>query len=371
MNQQYMQGMIYGGAFGTSGPMNPPGFYSYQNNIIPFGNYNQMQPQQQYYNNPYGMQQPQNNGIVFQPVGGYQQPTSYSAYVKQQQSDYYHPYGNTFSKNSYGNNFNQNSYGYNSYGNTFNQNPYGYNSYGNSYSYNNYGGYVPYASPVAMQQYQTQQVELFKIKYRLANHYLGNEIDEEYLDKMCNPYNPIHQKTDEQRSIEEDHRFMQYVSKVANGIIQVPKSYIQREAEMLNLMSYNKHQALDRHSLCQFLEEDLWRLQREEWIRQNLKINGNRDLSAVYNSNDFNELLKLHSSSPNSYVGDLLNNSRYDNNLDDIELGINLALDKERRRKAILEGKVPEFISSDEAQKRRHEWTQQLMNQIYRKGSVT
>lgn len=343
MNQS-MQGMIYGGAFGSSGPMNPQGFNPY-NNIIPFGNYNQpmIQPQQyQYYNN-----QPQNNGLVFQPVGGYQQQSPYG-YNQPQQSNYYNPYGSTF-----------------------NQNQYGYTPYGNSYSYSNYNGYSPFISPLAAQQYQSQQVELFKMKYRMANHYIGNEVDEEYLDRLCNPNNPIHQKTEEQRSIDEDHKFMQYVSAVADGRIQVPKSYAQREAEMLNLMSYNMHQALDRHSLCEFLEEDLWRLQREEWIRQNIKVNGGRDLSAVYNSNDFNELLKLHNSSSNPYVNDLLNNSRYDNNLDDIEVGMNMAFERERRRKAILEGKVPEFISSDETQKRRHEWTQQLMNQIYRKGSVT
>jgi len=137
---------------------------------------------------------------------------------------------------------------------------------------------------------------------------------------------------------------------------------------MLNLMSYNLHQALDNHSLCEFLEDDLWKLQREFWIRDNLKLNGNRDLSTTYNSSDYNELLKLHNSSTSSYVSDLLNNSRYDNNLDDIEIGMKMAFDRERRRKAILEGKVPDFISSDETQKRRHEWTQQLMNQIYRKG---
>ena len=356
MNQQNMQGMIYNGAFGYSGPMTPQTFNPYQNNMIPFGNYNQpmiqSQQQYQYYNNPYGMQQPQNNGLVFQPIGGYQQQSPYSAYVQQQQSNYYNPYGNAFKQTPYG----------------INQN---YTSYGNSYSYNNYGGYSPFISPVAMQQYQNQQVELFKMKYRLANHYVGNDIDEEYLDRLCNPNNPIHQKTEEQRSIDEEHRFMQYVSAVAAGRIQVPKSYAQQQADILNQMSYNKHQALDNHSLCEFLEEDLWRLQREEWIRQNIKINGNRDLSAVYNSNDFNELLKLHNSSTNPYVNDLLNNSRYDNNLDDIEIGMNMAFDRERRRKAILEGKVPEFISSDETQKRRHEWTQQLMNQIYKKGSVT
>lgn len=348
MNQQNMQGLIYNGAFGTSGPMNSQGFNPYQNNIIPFGNYNQpiIQPQQQYqyYNNNLYGNQPNNNGLVFQPVGGYQQPSPYGVYVKQQQSNYYNPYGNTFNQS-------------------------GYSPYGNSYSYSNYGGYTPFISPMAIQQYQSQQTELFKIKYRLANHYVGNDIDEEYLDRLCNLNNPIHHKTEEQRSIDEDHRFMQYVSAVADGRVQVPRPQAYREADILNQMSYNKHQVLDHHSLCQFLEEDLWRLQREEWIRQNIKINGNRDLSAVYNSSDFNELLKLHNSSTNPYISDLLNNSRYDNNLDDIEVGMNMAFERERRRKAILEGKVPEFISSDETQKRRHEWTQQLMNQIYRKGS--
>lgn len=351
MDQQNMQGMIYSGAFGTSGPMTTQGFNPYQNNIIPFGNYNQpmMQPQQQYqyYNNPYGTQPQQNNGLVFQPVGGYQQPSPYGAYVQQQQSNYYNPYGNTF-----------------------NQSPYGNTPYGNAYSYNNYGGYTPFISPVAVQQYQNQQVELFKLKYRLANHYVGNDINEEYLDKLCNPNNEIYKKSEEQVAIDEDYKFIQYVSGVASGKIPVPRPQAYREADILNQMSYNKHQALDHHSLCQFLEEDLWKLQREEWIRQNIKVNGNRDLSAVYSSSDFNELLRLHNSSTNPYISDLLNNSKYDNNLDDIEIGMNMAFEREKRRRAILEGKVPEFISSDEAQKRRHEWTQQLMSQIYRKGSV-
>lgn len=337
MDQQNMQGMIYSGAFGTSGPMSPQGFNPYQNNIIPFGNYNQP------------INQPQSNGLIFQPIGGYQQQSPYGAYVQQQQSNYYNPYGNTFNQSPYGQS--------------------GYSTYGNSYSYSNYGGYSPFISPVAIQQYQNQQIELFKIKYRLANHYVGNEIDEEYLDKMCNPNNPVNKKTEEQISIIEYNKSMQELSAIANGLKPMPKSHTQQQVELLNQMSYNKHQALDHHSLCQFLEEDLWRLQREEWIRQNLKINGNRDLSAVYNSNDFNELLKLHNSSTNPYTSELLNNSRYDNNLDDVEIGMNMAFDIERRRKAILEGKVPEFVSSDETQKRRHEWTQAIMNQIYRKGS--
>jgi hypothetical protein len=150
MNQQNMQGMIYSGAFGTSGPMNTQGFNPYQNNIIPFGNYNQpmIQPQQQYQyynNNLYGTQQPQNtNGLVFQPVGGYQPPSPYGASIQQQQNNYYNPYGNTFNQSPYGQN--------------------GYSPYGNAYSYNNYGGYTPFISPVAIEKYQKQQDHL---KHRL------------------------------------------------------------------------------------------------------------------------------------------------------------------------------------------------------------
>ena len=74
----------------------------------------------------------------------------------------------------------------------------------------------------------------------------------------------------------------------------------------------NMHKALDDHSLCTFLEEDLWKLQREQWIADNISPNSRgRNLSATYNSNDFNELLRLHRSS-NPYVDELLNNSRYD-----------------------------------------------------------
>ena len=106
---QNMQGMIYNGGFGYSSPMNSQEFNPYQNNIVPFGNYNQnMMYQQQYqYYNGYGMQQPQNNGLVFQPIGGYQQQSSYDAYKQQQQSDYYNPYGDTFKRMSYNmNNYN-------------------------------------------------------------------------------------------------------------------------------------------------------------------------------------------------------------------------------------------------------------------------
>lgn len=340
MNQYNMQEMIQGGAFGGSGPMQQSSFNPYQSNIIPFGGYGVYnQPNIQYYNPVQ-----QNNGFVFQPVNGYQQsPYGY----QQPQQNYYNPYGNTFT--------NQSPYGQN-----------GYSHYGSSY--NGYNGYMPFNTPMAMATYQTQQIELFKTKYRIANHYVGNDIDEEYLDKICNPNNPANAINQEQAQRNDEVKFLQYVSRVASGIEQVPESQAQRDARILNLMSYNLHKELDHHSLCEFFEEDLWRLQREDWIRKNVKINGTRDLSSAYNSQAYNQLLKLHNGSSNQYINEILNDSRYDNNLDDVEIGMNIAFEKERRRKAILEGKVPSFISSDEVQKGRHEWTKSLLDQMYRKG---
>lgn len=339
--------MIHGGGFGTSAPfMNPP---EPPNNMIPFGGYNVYQanqPQYNYYNNNlYNEQYNTNNGFVFQPVTSYYAPQSpyggQSPYGQQQQYNYYNPYGNTFANV---------------------QNPYTANGYYN---------YTPFQSPLAMSQYQQQQIEMFKLKYRLANYYLGNEVDEEKLDRMCNPNNEVNRKTNEELREEAEFKHIQYISDVANGIYPEVEGPSRRQARILNLMSDNFHREFDDHSMCQFLEEDLWKLQREEWIRKYIKRNANRDLSSIYNSKDYNELLNLHNSSSSPYVNQILDNSRYDNNLDDIEIGVQMAMDKARRRRAILEGQVPTFISSEETQKRRHEFTQQLMNQIYRKGEAS
>ena len=69
----------------------------------------------------------------------------------------------------------------------------------------------------------------------------------------------------------------------------------------------------------------------------------------------------MHKSS-NPYVNELLDTSRYDNNLDDMEIGLPQILDMQRRRKQVIEGKVPTYISSEETQRRRHE--------IYNKGGT-
>lgn len=344
-----MQQMIYTGQFGTSAPMQQQssGFNPYAqmqqpqqfNNIAPINpNINNSTT---YYGANYVQQQSANNGFVFKPIEeGYQQ----------QKYDYYNPYGNTF--NPYG------SYAQQQYS-------YGYQPYA-QYGYTNY---IPYITPVQQRQIVNEQTELMKIKYRLVDKFFHRETDEEKLDQMLNPYNKANIPTIEEQKQTQFAQYMNFLSDLARKPDQVETEY-SKNAAYIRAMSENMHKALDSHSLCTFLEEDLWKLQREFWIAENIspKSRG-RNLSAVYDSNDFNELLNLHRSS-NPYINELLDNSRYDNNIDDLAMGMDLAYDRARRRQALLEGKVPSFISDEETQKRRSAWTNQIISQIYNKGGT-
>lgn len=344
MYDQQMQGMIQNGQFGTSGPSYNP--YSQPNNMVSFGAMAQQVQAPSY--------QPQStSGYVFGPIGygAPQYGSPYGGYVQPQYS-YYDPYGSFNQQTAY--------YGQPQYG------QYG-SSYG--YGYDTYAGYRPFTSPLQQQKYQDMQTEMLKKKFRMVSQFFGTELNEEELDKRINPSNPVNRKTREELADEEQTRFMNYCHQLAMQPTQV-ESQAEIDARILREMSYNMHKELDNHSLCQFLEDDLWKLQREEWIRKYINKNANRNLSKVYDSAQYNELLNMHRSS-NPYVNELLDNSRYDNNVDDFEIGMNLAMDRERRRKQILEGKVPTFISSEETQKRRNEFTSEIMKQIYSKGGRT
>ena len=91
----------------------------------------------------------------------------------------------------------------------------------------------------------------------------------------------------------------------------------------------------------------------------------------MYSSKDYNELLNMHRSS-NPYINDLFNQAKYDNNINDMELGLAEVFERERRRRNVLEGKLPTYISSPEVQAQRRAFTEELMSQIYqKKGGVT
>lgn len=330
-NSIIVQNMMNNGSFGYGQPMQQQNYNPYinngYNNMIPMNQftgygYYQGMPQYQY-------QQPQQ--YVFSPVSSY----DYNAQMRN--NNYYDPYGNTFTQQSIG--------GYN----------YNYPYYG--YGYN----------PMGYAKFIQQQDDMARLKYKIAATYSGVNLSDEDITNIITPPQQNYRKmTDQERLEDAEYEFIQRVVLSANSNMPQPETNAQRTARILREISYNKHKELDDHSLCQFLEEDLWKLQREFWIKENI-VKATRNLGSTYSSNDYTDILNMHRSS-NPFVNDLLDTSRYDNNLDDMEIGMNVVFDAERRRQNILNAKVPSFISSPEVQERRRKFTEMAMAQIYQKN---
>jgi hypothetical protein len=355
-----LYGTIQNGGFGTNAPMQygagfnpyyggmaPPPRYQTMGNMVPLGGgvnvYNTVQPQQQQYN----------NGMVFQPIPQqyYQQPQYQSPFG----GDYNNPYATTFAAYRQ-----QQQIGYPQ---QFSGN-FGYPGGGM------YGGYNPnfYVSPMYRQQQIQQLKSMDKLKYEIAAGFKGKSIDMEKLDQALearyNPSSQYEKMSEEERSNLSNWNTLVQMSQMANNpYLETGGRSI---ARMMIEQSANYHRELDNHSLFEFLQNDLWKLQREYWIAQNISRGYNRNLSSTYDSKEYNELLKLHNSA-NPYIDQILNDSRYDNNLYDEELGMSLAFDPEKRKAQITRKPLPTYISSEETQRRRHEWTNLILNGIYNK----
>lgn len=358
-NSPIVQNMINNGQFGYNSPMannqqfnpysntqfmNPP-IYSQPSNIVSFGsmNYNQQT----------------NNNYSFKPVNGGFDMGYNQQYSPYQQNGYYQ----------------QNYYGYQ---------PYGYNQYNNYGS--NYGELSPFLfspNPVQQQQASSQyygsltpqvsyqdirhrQMGTAKLKASIVNSYFGTEYDPKKIEQM---YIPKDDRTAEEiKRDNEYNKLLYWDSLFRQPAVGALETEAMRTAKCIADMSRNFHEQFDNVGLCEFLEEHLWKFQREEWIRKNIDIKSRRDLSRIYSIQDYNELLKLHKSSTNPYLNDLLDNTKYDNNLDDMEIGLpSVLLDAERRKRNILEGKVPTYISSPETQKQREGYMNMIMEQVYSK----
>ena len=335
-NSIIVQNMMNNGSFGYGQPMqqqqiyNPYSMNMGYNNMVPmnqftgYGYYEGLQPQ---------YQQPQQQ-YVFSPVASY----DYNAQMRN--NNYYDPYGNTFSQQNVG------GYNYNS----------PYYGYGNGF-YN----------PMTYAKFVQQQDDMARLKYKIASTFTGANLSDEDITNIITPPKQSYRKiTDEERLEDAEYEFIKRVVLSANSNMPQPETNAQRTARILREKSYNKHKELDDHGLCQFLEEDLWKLQREFWIKENL-CKATRNLGSTYSSDDYTDILNMHRSS-NPFVNDLLDTSRYDNNLDDMEIGMNAVFDAERRRQNILNAKVPSFVSSPEVQERRRKFTEMAMAQIYQKN---
>lgn len=346
--------MIQQGSFGTTQPISTGGYnpYAMQSNIvspptnayqqsmsygnmIPVGTYN-------YNATAFSPNAQSNNGYVFQPIMGNMAYNSYG--YNQPKQDYYNPFPEYNKPQASG---------------LFTQ------IYGQQQPYN----YSPFMSMQRRQAIVEQQMQLIQLKHKIVATITGTSYDPAAVDKMYNPYNDANVKTPEQ--IDSDRAWAE-IQKFTY-FSQHPSQADYPERNMANYIQAkvrNFHEALDNHSLCEFVEADLPKLSREIWIAENIKKNSTRDLSRVYNSREYNELLSMHASS-NPYLKEILDTSRFDNNIDDMELGLAKIFDQERRRISILEKPLPTYISSPEVQKQRHAFTEALLQQAFnKKGQV-
>ena len=323
------QNIINNGGFGNSGPMQP----YYGTNIVPFGgDMYYTQPQQYYYNQP--QQQ-----YVFAPI---QQQTQYNPFG----GDYYNPYNNQ---------------------------PQQYYSNGIYY----YAGGAPVTTTANngnntyLQQLEERKY-LDKLKIKIVNTYLGKKIDEEKIDKALEiKYNPTYNNQYNNKTQEEIYEDREIANGYAihraymNGQCQKPMA---DKTRLVREMMYNMQNESGCKSMFDFFQNDLPRLQYEIWLEKNVVPNASRNLSDTYNSREYNQLLSLHAGSNNPFVNLLLDDNRYDN-VYEHEMGMKLTVDRETNRLKILRDKLPNYISDEETQKRRREWTNSILNQIYNKNN--
>lgn len=308
-------------------PQNTYGYYPYQ--------------QQQMMNYGYG----QNYNLYQDYNNGYYQPQQYNYGQYRQQYSYENPYGNLYG-------------GYNNYNNGYYQAPQG------SYSLYGTGNYL--SASAAQRDYEQKNREAFQtLMIKNAYRVNGKTITDEEIHKMLHPEIKITERDREIARMDQKHMEMVQLSRTL------------RQMENMNIPSYDpmlfaymeQQEKLKKYedkskTLFQFFNEGLPCLIQEQWEDTHLDRRGSHNLSKAYNSSAYNELLKMHMSN-NSYVNQLLDDSRYDNNFD---IGMDNALREAMHGKSMLERKVPDSISSPEEQKRRAAFTQEIINQIYKKG---
>ena len=215
------------------------------------------------------------------------------------------------------------------------------------------------------------KIKMEALKYKMVMKYYGNEVsDSEAINKFDKVYNPqsvYKELSPEQIKKHNERQEFAYICNLGKQIEYGSKIVDPRYENMCTEQA--KMHQLDGHNLIQFFNDDLWRIKREQFIEQYIipKHNEGRDLSQTYNSTEYNQLLALHASNAsraNPFVNQLMNDSRYDNNLFDDPVGMQAAIERELARAARMQEKLPAYISDEETQQRRREWTNEIQKQI-------
>lgn len=316
--------------------MNSPNAgYNPYSNIVPMGQTVQYQMQPN----------PQQQNYVFQPVT--YGPNPYQASGQSMfGGDYYNPYQNQQVPN---------------------YQQYGYQYTGMYGMPGQYGGNV-FISPMIQQQKLNEQIKLEMMKWNYAN--ADKQLDQEklyqFISEKLNPTSSYEVMTKEERHSMDEWNYMVHLYNVCNSPNRVLAG--QQEAAMINTMLYNGQKEFEGHSLCEFLNDDLWKLEREIWLEKNIDTKARRNIGSTYDSKEYTELLKLHNSD-NPYISQLLDDGKFDNNLYDSALGMQSVYNAEAKRLSIIQGKLPTYISSEDTQRRRREWTNHIIDAIYKKNN--
>lgn len=307
---------IQNGYFGSTQPMPQQGVYMNQYN---YPNYNQY----------YQPQQP-----VYQPVQ-YQSP--------------------------FGGNYN---------------NPYA----GQTFGYNQFGQYQPnqFQSPTYMQKEIDNQKKLFELSARLCAAYRGKEINEERLRERLYPsvrQQNLPQKSHKEMMEDRDWNDTIQMMRIADD----PNTYYRTRSYscmvMFNEQLRAEAEEFKGHNLVQFLNDDLWKLEREAWIRKNINRGQDRNLSTTYNSREYNELLNMHNSG-NPILNVLMDEDKYDNNgskytaeIGVTPMGSHISINKETGRLAFKRPPLPGYTDEEIAEKRR-QWTEYCQHAVRRKDGL-
>lgn len=260
--------------------------------------------------------------------------------------------------------YNQQQYGYNS---SYNQQQYNYNytipkspignvagmpgstmgignnGYNGGYYSNTYSNYYnPYVASKQQEilraqqmEYQRRETDIMKKMSKQANRYNGKEMSEEELNKIydpqsCQQYNQGY--TQEMYEAMQTHKLMMHA--INQRLNKLPKPVNEQEQIHYTVSSKYKEQFPDDMGVFEYLD-NAWKIAQEakdEELRRE-----QRNLSKLYNRNQYNELLKMHSNTSNYFNSALTNpmgTSHYSNaNIDDMEISLPEALKKSNLRK--------------------------------------
>lgn len=205
----------------------------------------------------------------------------------------------------------------------------------------------------------------------------GGEVNQEVFDRMFYPnrYARENQRkmTEAQRLNEQNWNIcMQYMryGVPTNGTHIMSQTQLNIYAR--ELADKRWAESIKDHSLWQFFNQDLWKWAYEEWKAENL-VDNSHDMSRTYDSEAYNQLLQIHYEREHPEAAAQMQEQEQQERptdgagnplVEDVPMGIGNTIDAINRRRNLLEGKVPKFVSTPAIQEKRRRFMNALAEQI-------